>query len=344
MIARLLNSNERNSYDRVVKHPLQSWAWGDFKAATGHTVERLGFFEGKKLVSGVQVIFNRLPGFNYTVGYVPRGIMPDQDQLESLKSLANKHNAIYIKLEPNVATKQGSQNSAYEQVITFLKKNGAVRGKALFTKYTFWIDLTPPIDKLFASLSNKSRYNTRLATKKGVTIIENTTKEGMEQYIRLMEETTKRQQFLNHNGDYFRTLHKTLGENGMMKIFHAVYEDQVLTSWVTFNFNDRFYYPYGASSNKNREAMPNNLMMWEMIRYAKSQDCQVFDLWGSLGPEPDKGNPWYGFHRFKEGYGGDLEEYIGTFDLVYEPQLYKLFNFADKWRWKLLKFKSQFTK
>ena len=344
MIVRILSSQDRENYDRVVKHPLQSWAWGDFKKSTGHIVERIGFFDQKKMVSGIQVIFSRLPGLNSTVGYVPRGLMPDQDQIDTLQSLAQKHQASYIKLEPNVAIKHGSQNSAFEQVTAFLKKNGAVRGKALFTKYTYWLDLSPSSDELFEHLASKTRYNTRLAIKKGVKIIENSTLEGMEQYIRLMEETTKRQSFLNHDGNYFRALHKTLGEKGMMKIFHAVYEEKVLTSWVTFNFGGRFYYPYGASSNDHREVMPNNLMMWEMIRYAKSQGCQVFDMWGSLGPEPDKNNPWYGFHRFKEGYGGDLEEFIGTFDLIYSPRIYKLINLADKWRWKLLKFKSRFIK
>jgi lipid II:glycine glycyltransferase (peptidoglycan interpeptide bridge formation enzyme) len=83
--------------------------------------------------------------------------------------------------------------------------------------------------------------------------------------------------------------------------------------------------------------MANNLMMWEVIRFGKSQGCTKFDMWGSLGPEPDQKNPWYGFHRFKEGYGGQLMEFVGTYDLVLSPTLYTLFRRADGLRWKVLR-------
>lgn len=343
LIVRPLTSKDRQAYDAVVSHPLQSWAWGEFKENNGAQVERLGFFDGGKMIKGVQVIFSRLPMVNYWIGYVPKGVMPDETQINALNTLAQKHHAIYVKLEPDVAQPVAAVNSAFNQVQQFLEKNGAVRGKPLFTKYDFWLDLTPTEDELFEALHSKTRYNIRLAIKKGVQIVENTTAEGMEAYIKLMEETTKRQGFYNHTADYFRQLLKFFPRE-QLRIFHAVYEGQVLTAWIIFNFNGRLYYPYGASSNNYREVMPNNLMMWEVIRFGKSQGCKMFDMWGSLGPEPDKTDPWYGFHRFKAGYNPVLVEYIGTFDLIYQPQLYQTFNVLDKWRWRFLRAKSRLLK
>ena len=67
--------------------------------------------------------------------------------------------------------------------------------------------------------------------------------------------------------------------------------------------------------------------------------CKIFDMWGSLGPVPDTRDPWYGFHRFKEGYGAKLVEFVGSYDLVIKPTIYQLYKVADKLRWTLLKFK-----
>jgi len=101
------------------------------------------------------------------------------------------------------------------------------------------------------------------------------------------------------------------------------------------------YYPYGASRSAHRDVMASNLMMWEMIRFGKAQGCRMFDMWGSLGPEPDPNDPWFGFHRFKKGYGGDLVEFLGTYDLVLNEPLYKVFRVAENVRWKLLKLKAR---
>ena len=60
-------------------------------------------------------------------------------------------------------------------------------------------------------------------------------------------------------------------------------------------------------------------------------------MWGSLGPEPDTKDPWYGFHRFKLGYGSELVEFLGTYDLVVDGGLYKVYGLVDKVRWLLLK-------
>ncbi len=342
MLIRAIRPEEKTLYNQVVNHPLQSWEWGEFRKQTGLSVERLGFFTDGRLENAIQVTFHPLPlpGVNKTVGYFPKGFMPDEDQLSALKQIATQHNALFIKMEPNVAQPVEAL-SAHQQITKFLLDNGAEPGKPLFTKYTFQLDLTKPEDVLFENLKNKTRYNVNLAYKKGVRIFENSSKEGMEQYISVLEETTNRQGFYAHTPDYFRTMWDTLGDSGMIKIFNAVYEDTILVSWVMFVFNNTLYYPYGASRSASRDVMASNLMMWEMIRYGKQQGCHTFDMWGSLGPEPDKNHSWYGFHRFKQGYGGVLMEFVGTYDLVMNPPLYKLFTAADNFRWKLLRLRTR---
>ena len=340
MFIRSIRPEEKEDYNNIVNHPLQSWEWGEFKKKTGLKVERIGIFEKSKLTEALQVTFHPVPFLNKNVGYFPKGNMPNTTQLSMLKDLAQKNNAIFIKIEPNVGQKVGAL-SAHKDITKFLFENGCVAGRPLFTKYTFQLDLTKSEEALFENLASKTRYNVNLAYKKGVRIFENTSAEGMEQYIEILKETTKRQGFYAHSPEYFRDMWKTFGESGNLRIFNAVYNKEVLTSWIMFIFNDIIYYPYGSSRSIHREVMANNLMMWEMIKLGKKEKCHTLDMWGSLGPEPDKKNNWYGFHKFKKGYGGELIEFLGTYDYVIDSPMYSIFKISDNIRWKFLKLRTK---
>ena len=83
--------------------------------------------------------------------------------------------------------------------------------------------------------------------------------------------------------------------------------------------------------------MAPNLLLWEIARWGKKAGYKKFDLWGALGPQADENDPWYGFHRFKQGFGPKLVESVGSYDLILNPLLYRIYTMADKIRWRLLK-------
>lgn len=348
MLIRALREEEHDLYNSVVTHPLQSWEWGEFRKKTGVSVERIGFFENGKLKRAAQITFHPIPLINMAAGYFPKGELPTEDQLAAVKQLGTQHNALFIKLEPNIA-RIVPENGTPAQTVEFtalekvLSQFDCTEGRSLFTKYTFQLDLTKPESELLANCHPKTRYNINVAIKKGVKIFENTSLEGMEQYLDVLAETTRRQGFYAHSPTYFRQMWETLGKSGMMRIFHAVYEDTILVSWIVFVFNGVLYYPYGASRSAHRDVMASNLMMWEVIRFGKAQNCTLFDMWGALGPKPDPTNPWFGFHRFKKGYGAQLVEFYGTQDMVLNFPQYKLFRVADDVRWALLRTKTAIT-
>lgn len=346
MLIRALRDEEKQLYNQVVKHPLQSWEWGDFRQKTGVSVERIGFFDQGKLQKAIQVTFHPIPIIGRTAGYAPKADLPDEDQLAALKQLGQKNQALFIKLEPNISRIASiepvqSDQDTFKATADFLAAHDCPPGKPLFTKYTFNLNLSPTEEQLFANLSSKTRYNVNVAVKKNVTIYENTSLEGMEQYIQILQETTDRQGFYAHSPTYFRQMWETLGKSGMLHIFNAVFDQTILVSWIVFVFNGVLYYPYGASRSVNRDVMASNLMMWEMIKWGKAQGCTDFDMWGSLGPNPDETSPWYGFHRFKKGYGGELREFLDTTDLVLDFPIYKFFRIADELRWKWLRLKTK---
>ncbi len=341
MIIRQIRSNEQKIFNQVVNHPLQSWEWGAFRRKIGQEVERIGFFEEGKLKTGLQIFFKPIPILtDRTAGYCPKADKPTEDQLDVLKQIGKKHNSIFIKLEPNYE-KEIKQINEFKPTIKLLKNNNSQIGRHLFSKYTFKIDLNQDQDKILANFTSKSRYNTRLAEKKGVKVRENSTPKGLETYIKILEETMKRQNFYAHTPQYFKDMWDILNPSGMMKIFESVYKDQVLASWIVFLFNNVLYYPYGASRNIHREVMASNLMVWELIKYGKKHNCHTFDLWGCLGPNPNPKHRWFGFHRFKKSFGGTLMQSIGTYDLILDIPFYKMFTLADNARWKLLRIKAK---
>lgn len=335
---------EKKTYNRVVTHPLQAWEWGEFRQKTGVKVVRLGAFDGKKLLAGVQMTIHRIPHTNYTIGYIPKSVEPTAELLSELGVIGKKNKCIFIKIEPNLEVQSSpAQRDKVQSYNSKLKNYQLVSSlHPLFTTYTFQIDLTKSEEELLANMNSKTRYNVRLAQKRGVVVEEDDSPEAFDRYLELTMETTKRQGFYAHNEQYHRNMWKNLGTGSNEPIAHlltAKFDKKILVTWVVFLFNNVLYYPYGASSNEHREVMASNLMMWEAMKWGKSRGATSFDLWGALGPDPDPMDPWYGFHRFKEGYGARHVEFVGSYDLVLNPFLYTVYNHLHRLRWLVLRLK-----
>lgn len=340
MIYRKPRVDEQALYESLAQHPMQSWAWGKFRETTGVTVERLIGFEEGKALSQMQVTFHSIPKLPYTIGYYPKGTKPGQIELAALRDLGKQNRAIFIKIEPDVSAPPKSE-AEVKELDEFLQRNGCQIGRPLFTQYSFLIDLKLSETELIAKMKNKTSYNIRVAQKHEVQIVEDSTDEGFSLYLKLLALTTKRQGFYAHTKTYQENMWRLMGKAGIARILKAVYQNQVLAVWILFNYKNKLYYPYGASSREHREVMASNLMLWEAIRKGQEWGCSSFDLWGSLGPEPDPTDPWYGFHTFKAGYGGDLARFVGSFDLVIDYALYPIYRTLDRWRWRLLRLKSK---
>ena len=322
-------------FNKLATHPLQSWEWGEFRKKAGNEVVRFEFG---------QITLHPLPLTNYQIGAFIKGPKPTAKMLTELKKLAKEKNLIYIKLEPNVIVNSNlkSQDSKLQvknkaSIIKMLKKSGAVPGRTLFTPTSFWLDLTKSENELFQSFHPKTRYNIRLAQRKGVEVLEDNSQTAFERYLELTKETVKRQGFYAHTEKYHRLMWETLhlemikaGKEPIARLLTARYKGQIITTWILFVWHDFLYYPYGASSSQYKNVMANNLVMWEAIRYGQRLKLKTFDLWGR---EPGKG-----FTRFKEGYRPQVVEFLGTWDLVNSP-LYYPYRLAETFRWLILRSK-----
>jgi lipid II:glycine glycyltransferase (peptidoglycan interpeptide bridge formation enzyme) len=302
-------------------HPLQSQAWGDFRKAMGIDVVRLNDW---------QLTFHKIPYTPWTIGYFPKGPMPTAAMQATLETLARKKRAIFIQLEPNVTS--NLRSTIYDL------QNIRPSHHPLFTKYTFVLDLTKSEDELLVRMHPKTRYNIKVAQKHNVIVKEDNSPEAFKEYLRLTEETTSRQGFYAHNRHYHTTMWKIMHSAGIAHLFTATYEGKVLSAWIVFVWDNTVYYPYGASGRDHREVMAPTLLLWEITKWSRRYvGVKHFDLWGAMGPKPDMNDPWYGFHRFKQGFNPRLVEFVGSFDLVIKPFHYWLYTLADTIRWKFLR-------
>ncbi len=300
-------------------HPLQTKAWEQFRREWGNEVVR---------IDNNLLTLHKVPVLNKKLAIFEKGPTPTKNMLENLKKFGKESNLIFIKLEPNV-TKD-------EKLVNLLKENGAVPGKTLFTPTTFQIDLTKSEDDLMKSFESKTRYNIRLAEKKGVTVKEDNSDIAFEKYLELTRETTARDKFFAHTEKYHRLLWETLKKAGIAHLLVAKYNNEIITTWILFAHDGFLYYPYGASTHKYKNVMANNLMMWEGILFGKKLGLKTFDLWGR---EEGKG-----FTKFKEGYNPKVVEFVGTWDLVIDKPMYKLYRTLEGARWYALRLKSNFIK
>lgn len=302
---------------KTIPHPLQTPEWAEFRRAWGNEVvtTKHGY-----------LTLHRVPFTKYKIGMFIKGPRPTGPMLLELLALGKKYNLIFIKLEPNVKKDN--------KTIGVLKKYGAVPGKTLFTPTTFWIDLTRSEEELLKSFSSKTRYNIRLAQKSGVVVKEDDSDKAFEKYLALTRETVQRQGFYAHTEKYHKLMWKYLYPS-IAHLLTATYKGDVITTWILFTCGGFLYYPYGASSDRHKNVMANNLVMWEAIKFGKKLGLTTFDLWGR---EEGKG-----FTKFKEGYNPKVVEFLGTWDLP-TSSFYWPYRILETVRWKLLRIKSKLTK
>jgi len=322
MEIKIVTEPSKNSFNQLAPHVMQSWEWGEFREKTGITVLRLGKFVKNRLTETAQITIHPIPHTSYTIGYFPKGGTPSEEMIQAISEQGKKYRCIFVKLEPNVTKEKFT--------ILPTQTNLKISAHPLFTVYSFQLDLSPSEDELLKSFHSKTRYNIRVAQKHDVKIVEDNSPQAFNHYWKLTEQTTKRQDFFAHDRKYHELMWNTLHPTGIAHLFRAqLYENNVehtLATWVIFLFNHILYYPYGASSTEYKNVMASNLMMWEVIRWGKIHQAQLFDMWGSLGPDANPKDPWYGFHRFKQGYNPKLIQFAGSFDLILNPKLYYIYN------------------
>ncbi len=295
-------------------HTLQSWEWGEFKARTGWEPVRLALCDERGIRAAAQVLIRRpLPFGVGKVAYVPKGPVLDYadralvDQiLDALVRLAANQHVLSLKIEPEAV----EPSPLGEE----LRRRGWRESLSVQMRSTIWVDLNASEEEILARQKQKTRYNTRLAERKGVRVSSGTAGD-LETWYTMFRATARRDGFSIHAMEYYRLALEVLEPPGMARLLLAHHEGDLLAGIIVFRFGGGAQYMYGASSNDKRNLMAPYLLQWEGMRWAKQQGATVYDLWGIPDQLSEDEDLW-GVYRHKRGYGGEIVRYVGAFDHV----------------------------
>jgi lipid II:glycine glycyltransferase (peptidoglycan interpeptide bridge formation enzyme) len=185
------------------------------------------------------------------------------------------------------------------------------------------IPLDQDEETLLMNMKSKTRYNVRLAGRRGVSIRKGSTHD-LDLLYRMYAETSVRDGFIIRHQGYYEDAWGTFITAGLAQPLIAEVEGQPVAALIAYRFGPTAYYLYGMSTSEHREKMPNYLLQWEAMRWAKRQGCERYDLWGAPDRiDPD--DPMYGVYRFKDGFGARFVRTVGAWDLPLRPTLYALY-------------------
>jgi peptidoglycan pentaglycine glycine transferase (the first glycine) len=200
------------------------------------------------------------------------------------------------------------------------------------------VDLNLPEEDLLAKMKSKTRYNVRLAARKGVEVVEPDFDEAWATFYEWMKATSERKgdYVLRRPRDYLRSVMRTMHDAGQGRLFFAEHEGTPLAGMYVFTFGEKYWYMYGASSDEKRNLKPNYLLQWEVMRWARNRGLTHYDMVGvPKSEELNEGSSLWSVYKFKEGFGGEIVDSLGCFDLPvrraraaawyrFEPVYYRL--------------------
>jgi peptidoglycan pentaglycine glycine transferase (the first glycine) len=330
-------------YDHYVRtgpksHILQTVAWGELKSRTGWTPVRYLVQERKtgRGRGAMSVLLRRLPlpFARVYLGYAPRGPVIDYEDQEALSELfgaaaadLRRRGGIALKIDPDIKAERTDIIQRLEE-LGLRRLTRGLGFEGVQPRFVFRLSLRDEPARIMASFQPKTRYNIRLAQRRGVTVRAAAGRDDLGVFYRILMETARRDGFLVRAESYYQDMWDILMERGLARLFLADHEGKTLAGAIIFILGDKAWYVYGASSSSDRDLMPNYLLQWTMICWAKDRGCTLYDFRGVSG-NLDPTDPLYGLFRFKKGFGAEFTEFAGEFDLVLSPLWYQVYTVGE---------------
>ena len=199
---------------------------------------------------------------------------------------------------------------------------------------TVVVDISQPLDRVLASMKSKTRYNIRLAEKKGIVVREES-EECFDPWYSMYRETSRRDRIAIHSPAYYHGLFSEgrsyAGTRPLVSLLTARHEGDLLAGNICIFWKKKGVYLTGASSNAKRNLMPTYALQWKAMQRAKEVGCLEYDLYG-IPPNPDPEHPMYGLYQFKTGFSDRIVERWGTWDVPYRSLSYAAYRAAEATR------------
>lgn len=324
------------------KHPqahiLQSAAWAELKSEFGWDVYHLysGDVAAQILIRPIALGFKLAYLAKGPIGgdRLFSGSQADNETemdihidhlMQEIDQLCREQRCAFLKVEPDIwEVTANHQDRDIPRGFRFSQH-------AIQPPRTIIIDIRGSEEQVLERMKQKTRYNIRLAAKKGVTVTPST---DISSFRKILDITSQRDGFGVHSRQYYAQAFDLFHSRNEAELFMAEHEKQMLAGLMVFRRGNRAWYFYGGSSEVKRDLMPNYLLQWEAIRWARAHGCAEYDLWGV--PDFDeqvlednflkRSDGLWGVYRFKRGFGGKVLRSMGPFDRVYNAPIYQLYN------------------
>jgi len=327
------------------------WTKDQFSVSSNQSTDNLSLLTDHCIAAALvlkrQILRNGFAA-RLSILYLPKGPLLDWSDellrkrvLDDLQAFARKQGAIFLKMDPDIVLGMGLPQSGGDVidnggqvVMSELKRRGwGYSSDQIQFRNTVMIDLQPAQEELLARMKQKTRYNIRLAEKKGVTLRVGTL-EDVDRLYKMYAETSVRDGFVIRDEGYYKTVWELFMRGNQLPITNyqlpfaepliAEVDNEPVAAIFVFYFAGRAYYVYGMSRDVHREKMPAYLLQWEAMKRAKARGCTVYDLWGA--PEVfDESDSMWGVYRFKEGLGGRVVRTLGAWDFAPSPLWYGIY-------------------
>lgn len=302
-------------------HFAQSVGWGKLKKEW-HFEGIISRGQDGKINGIMSVLIRKMPMLPTSLMYAPRGPVCDVHDKAVLKTLVDgaaqlsrKYGAYALKMDSDVE----SDDQIYLDImhsLGFTLPKDTKNFEGIQPRYVFRLPLEGRNEEqLLASFEQKTRYNIRLAARKGVQVRLDDGS-ALHDFYNIMLETGVRDNFVIRTEAYFKRLMDCLGDSA--RLYMAYKDDQPIAGTLAIGYGNKVWYLYGASSNEHRNLMPNYLLQFEMIKWAVERGAEIYDFRGVSGDVTPE-NPLYGLYRFKKGFNGKFTEFCGELNLVYHP-------------------------
>ncbi len=309
---------------------LQSENWLAFQTSVGR--ETIRFSSDDFSANG---IIHQLPLVGKYL-YIPRGPIVINNQqsvdnerqkenLQKLVALAKEKNAKWIRIEP--------KNKEILREIEEVCGGKVVQSPhTMQPKETLVMDIMKDENILLAQMKSKTRYNIRLAEKRGVNVFETREEKYIAAFLDLITATSGRKGIVSHSREYYKKFFTTLPEE-MCRLFVAEYKGVTIAANIVIFYGDIVTYLHGGTADEHRDVMAPYLLQWEQIKVAKARSYHFYDFGGVKTANDRQSamnkNDWNGITRFKAGFSPQTQStiYPGTYDIVLDSGAYFFYNF-----------------
>ncbi|HEY0752749.1 MAG TPA: peptidoglycan bridge formation glycyltransferase FemA/FemB family protein [Ktedonobacteraceae bacterium] len=309
----------------------QSYEWGELGPFLGAQTMRVGVIDDNgKLCATMLVLIIRTPIIRRTYFYAPRGpVITDiaspalEVLLNFVKAEARKQGAFMLKIEPSVSDKD------QDWLMTLQKHGFRAVPYAVHIRDEWVLNIQPDEKEILANMKEKWRYNIRLAGRKGVTVRQGDGQADLDAFYQIYITTSERDQFFIHNKAFYQEVARLYAQDDRYTLFLAEHEGKAIAGIIVLRFGLWSWYMYGASSNEQRNLMPNHLLQWNAMQWAKSHGCWYYNFRGIPhvleDGQMDESQELRGVYVFKRGFGGYAIRSLETHDMVYQSLVYNVY-------------------